>query len=71
LTLYNSKGASEYFTKKGFSFAEGTLIVWRSGGKGPRFIRLKGKIRYREKDLDEFLDLHEILETTDTKKDGY
>lgn len=34
--------------------AEKTLAIWRSNGKGPRYIK-QGRIFYRLTDLDEFL----------------
>jgi len=33
-----------------------TLEVWRCQGRGPRFVRLGRSIRYRVKDLDEFME---------------
>jgi predicted site-specific integrase-resolvase len=35
--------------------AEGTLANWRIQGKGPRFVRIGGKICYRDEDIDAFI----------------
>jgi len=33
-----------------------TLESWRCRGGGPSFVRLGGAIRYRQEDLDQFID---------------
>jgi len=33
-----------------------TLATWRSRGGGPRFVRLRGNVRYRQGDLDSFVE---------------
>jgi predicted DNA-binding transcriptional regulator AlpA len=33
-----------------------TLQEWRSRKRGPHFVRLEGFIRYRERDVEEWLD---------------
>ena len=33
-----------------------TLEVWRVRGKGPRYVKLGRAVRYRESDLDEFVE---------------
>lgn len=39
--------------------AVGTLERWRRTGRGPKFIKLYGKgVRYRRRDLDEWLANH-------------
>jgi len=35
--------------------AEGTLANWRVQGKGPVFVKIGGKICYRDEDLDAFI----------------
>lgn len=35
--------------------AEGTLANWRTQGKGPAFVRVGGKICYRDEDIDAFI----------------
>ena len=34
----------------------GTLANWRWSGRGPRFVKLGGRVRYRLADLAEYLD---------------
>ena len=36
--------------------AEGTLANWRVQGKGPPFVRVGGKICYRDEDINEFIE---------------
>jgi predicted site-specific integrase-resolvase len=33
-----------------------TLANWRSAGKGPRFVKLGGKVQYRKIDVEEFIN---------------
>lgn len=33
----------------------GTLAMWRVQGRGPRYVRLGRAIRYRVRDLDDYL----------------
>lgn len=33
-----------------------TLEIWRSQGKGPRFLKIGRAVRYRLSDLEEYLD---------------
>ncbi|WP_426608855.1 hypothetical protein [Bradyrhizobium sp. McL0616] len=35
--------------------AEGTLSNWRIQGRGPRFVRIGGKVCYRDEDIDAFI----------------
>lgn len=39
--------------------SEDTLRRWRSKGLGPRYIKINGRIPYRRRDLERFLDLNE------------
>ena len=32
-----------------------TLMKWKSKGRGPKFLKLGGRIRYRQEDLDAFI----------------
>lgn len=34
----------------------GTLSQWRHRGEGPRYVRLGGRVLYRGRDLNDFLD---------------
>jgi predicted site-specific integrase-resolvase len=33
-----------------------TLANWRSAGKGPKFVKLCGRVRYRKVDVEEFIN---------------
>lgn len=35
--------------------ADGTLANWRVQGRGPAFVRIGGKICYRDEDIDAFI----------------
>jgi predicted site-specific integrase-resolvase len=47
-----------HFTQKQladrWAVSEGTLERWRSEGIGPVFLKLKGQVRYRLVDIEEF-----------------
>jgi hypothetical protein len=36
--------------------AEGTLANWRVQGRGPAFVRVGGKICYRDEDIEAFIE---------------
>jgi predicted DNA-binding transcriptional regulator AlpA len=55
----DTEAASEYV-----DFKPATLNRWRSQGFGPKFIRICGRIRYREQDLDEWLSSFTPVGTT-------
>jgi hypothetical protein len=43
-----------------------TLAVWRMQGRGPRFVKVSGRhVRYRVRDLDEFLAAR-VVETSES-----
>lgn len=42
------------------NIAASTLNVMRSQGKGPRYIRVGGSIRYSEADIEEYLRLRTV-----------
>lgn len=46
----------------------GTLEVWRSYGRGPRFRKIGRKVFYEVDDLETFANLR-VIETTDSQ--GY
>lgn len=56
----NTEEAAEYL-----GLRPGTLEVWRSLGKGPRYVKLGTRVLYDADDLDTFADSR-IVETTDT-----
>jgi len=62
---FNTKEASEKLKELGVPFTAGTLEVWRSQGRGPRFIRLARKVFYTESALKEFAK-GQVVETNDS-----
>jgi predicted DNA-binding transcriptional regulator AlpA len=42
---------------------EGTLANWRYLGKGPRFVKVGRRVRYRRSDVEAWLELH-VREST-------
>ncbi len=63
----NTHEAAEYLKDIGTPFSAGTLEVWRSQGRGPRFSRLNRKVFYYAHDLDEYAK-GEVVETADSVK---
>lgn len=49
--VVDTKGASDYT-----GLAENTLIVMRSRGEGPRYIKYSRAVRYRVEDLREYVE---------------
>jgi predicted DNA-binding transcriptional regulator AlpA len=43
-----------------------TLANWRSAGKGPRYVKLGGKVKYRKIDVDAFINGSVRASTCDT-----
>lgn len=58
----NTPDAAEYLGVK-----RGTMEVWRSLGKGPRYIKLGTRVVYEISDLDSFA-ASRVVETCDTAK---
>ena len=52
--LLVSKEAAVYLR-----ISEDTLRRWRSKGLGPQYIKIHGRILYRRRELERFLDLNE------------
>lgn len=44
-----------------------TLEQWRWNGKGPSFIKLGRSVRYRQSDLDAFLEARVFTSTTEAQ----
>jgi hypothetical protein len=40
--------------------SEATLNTWRSRGRGPKYVKIGGKVFYRDEDLDEFISQNVI-----------
>lgn len=49
--MYRTKEAAEYL-----ELAKPTLEAWRTRGGGPVFLKLGKAVRYRQSDLDEFIE---------------
>ena len=47
--------------------AEGTLANWRVLGKGPAFVRVGGKICYRDEDITAFIERGVCRSTSETE----
>jgi excisionase family DNA binding protein len=44
-----------------------TLEQWRWNGKGPRFVKIGRSVRYRQSDLDDFLEARVFSSTTEAQ----
>ena len=53
--LLNNKEAADIL-----NISANTLNVLRSKGKGPRYIKVAGSIRYYENDIEEYVRLNSI-----------
>jgi hypothetical protein len=53
---HTTKSAAEYL---GLSSGV-TLKGWRSNGKGPRYVKIGGKVFYLERDLNAFIESNTI-----------
>lgn len=60
--LLTTREAAEYL-----SLQPCTLEQYRWTGRGPRFVRLGRTIRYRQADLDTFLDARVFSSTTEAQ----
>lgn len=47
----NTKEAADFLDLK-----QNTLEVWRTLGKGPKFLKIGRAVRYRVQDLEEYID---------------
>jgi hypothetical protein len=50
------KAAEYIWSRTGCRPSIRTLESWRSRGSGPRFLRVAGRIAYRQSDLDDFIE---------------
>jgi hypothetical protein len=44
-----------------------TLCQWRWNGRGPLFCRIGRNVRYRQKDLDDFMDARVFASTSEAR----
>ena len=63
----NTFEAAHHLRTIGTSYSPGTLRVWRSQGRGPRFHRVNRRVFYRIQDLENFAK-GEVVETADSLK---
>lgn len=49
----------------------GTLAIWRTTGKSPRFIKVGKLVRYHERDIIEWLDAHTHANTSHQRLQAY
>ncbi len=54
--------------KKILQVSDITLEQWRLKGKGPRFIKVGRCVRYRMKDLEDYIDRMTVSSTTEAGK---
>ena len=57
----NVDQAAEYL-----GLAASTLNKWRIQGKGPRYVRIGNRVRYRRPDLDAYTEAS-VVETADSR----
>lgn len=67
--LYSTKEAAKILKEYGVSYTEGTLEVWRSQGRGPRYRRRGRNIFYTKPDLWEFAK-GVVVETNDSRHES-
>jgi hypothetical protein len=64
MIIYKTEESAKYLTEeKNFPVETATMYQWRSQGRGPRYMKLNGRIFYRESDLDSFVDSAVMVET--------
>jgi hypothetical protein len=61
----NTKQAATYLKEIGTPFSPGTLEVWRSKGRGPRYRKVCNRVIYLPADLEAFAR-GQVVETTDS-----
>jgi DNA-binding transcriptional MerR regulator len=64
-SIQNKEILTDSETASFLEIATRTLRDWRSNGKGPAFVQMGNKIRYRKKDIDAYLDNQTITPTKD------
>jgi hypothetical protein len=53
--IYDELAAGHYLGGTRKPISRRSLQRWRQAGRGPKFLRLGGAVRYRERDLDQWL----------------
>lgn len=62
----NTQEAAIYLKEIGTPFTAGTLEVWRSIGRGPRYRKVCRRVVYTPGDLDRFSE-GQVVETIDSR----
>lgn len=59
--------AARYLAEQGVPHTRSTLDTWRCRGTGPRYCRIRNRVKYRPCDLDAWIEsVTQPIETTDT-----
>jgi hypothetical protein len=45
-----------------------TLTKWRQRGRGPAYLKLSGKVRYRADDLERFIEASRVVPTKQKRR---
>lgn len=56
----NTDEASKFLAAIGVPIAPQTLKNDRSRGRGPRYVKVGGKVRYKKADLERYLEQHAV-----------
>ncbi len=63
-TIFDEEAAAEYLGGEDNPLSDRTMQRWRQDGSGPIYIKLGRLIRYRQTDLDHFLDSNACSSTS-------
>jgi hypothetical protein len=63
----NTTEAAEYLKAIGTPFSPGTLEVWRTQGRGPRYRKVCRRVVYMPDDLDRF-SMGQVVDTIDSRE---
>jgi hypothetical protein len=64
--FHDTHGAAKYLAGDEKPLKTNTLEGWRVQGRGPKFYRIGGLIRYDEADLDSWLEQQAVTSTSQT-----
>jgi hypothetical protein len=64
--MFDTVAAAIYVGGADSPLSQKTLENWRCSGRGPRFYRVGGRIRYSKSDLDAWLDERRRSSTSET-----
>ena len=63
----NTREAAAYLADLGTPYTPGTLAVWRSKGRGPRYRKISRRVFYMPADLENFAS-GQVVETIDSNQ---